>query len=225
MLQKANASKPYILVGASYGAFLVRLFAQQYPDEVAGIVLVDGGYEDYPMFINGKKLQPSIDAKGIQIPHVKTIATDTDNILKPETKKFIQDMLTQQGFPPTSLDSPYQKLPLDIQKIRLWAIAQINYYAVNDNDYYIDEAAMLLNERKNHPYMFGDKPLVVLTQGITNDTDRINKQKELLMLSDNSKQIIDKKSGHHMQMEDPDMVVTAIKQVYNAVKKQEKLIE
>jgi len=218
LLQKSNAPKPYILVGASYGAFLVRLFAQEYPNEVAGIILVDGGYEDYPMFINGKKLQPSIDAKGISIPPVKTIARDTDNVLKPETKKFIQDILSQQGFPPTQLDSPYLKLPSDIQKIRLWALGQINYYAVNDNDYYIEEAALLLNARNKHPYMFNEIPLIILTQGISNDTDRINKQKELLSLSHNSKQIVDLKSGHHMQLEDPDLLVTIIKEVFDATK-------
>ncbi len=223
LLQKSNAPKPYLLVGASYGAFLVRLFAQEYPDEVAGIILADGGYEDYPMFINGKKLQPSIDAKGISIPPVKTIARDTDNILKPATKKFIQDLLIQQGFPPTQLDSPYLNLPSNIQQIRLWALGQINYYAVNDNDYYIEEAAQLLNTRKEHPYMFNNKPLIILTQGISNDTDRINKQRELLSLSHNSKQIVDPKSGHHMQLEDPDLMLTVIKEAMLAIQEHKHL--
>lgn len=218
LLEKVNAPKPYLLVGASYGALLIRMYAQEYPSEVAGIILVDGGYEDYPMFINGQRLQPSIDAKGISIPPVSTSATDTDNILKPETKQFIQDILTQQGLPPTQLDSPYIRLPLDIQKIRLWALGQINYYAVNDNNYYIEEAAQLLKERKDHPYMFDKKPLIILTQGITNDTDRINKQKGLLTLSHNSIQIVDKKSGHHMQLEDPDFVANSIRQELDAIK-------
>jgi pimeloyl-ACP methyl ester carboxylesterase len=83
LLQKANVPAPYILVGASHGALLVRIFAELYPEEVAGIVLVDGGYEDYQMFINGKTLQPSIDAKGIPIPQVKTFALSSDNELTP----------------------------------------------------------------------------------------------------------------------------------------------
>ncbi|MGZ3763112.1 MAG: alpha/beta hydrolase [Mucilaginibacter sp.] len=217
LLKKANVPRPYLLVGASYGALVVRLFAQQYPDEVAGIILVDGGYEDSPMFINGKKLQPSVDAKGVAIPAAKTLATKTDNELTPETQKFIKDILAQQGLPNSQIDSPYTKLPLAIQKLRLWAVAQINYYAVNDNDYYIEEAALLLNERKKHPYMFNEKPLIVLTQGITNDTDRINKQKEFLMLSHNSKQIVDKKSGHSIQLEDPDLVVDEIRKLTEVI--------
>lgn len=223
LLKKANIQSPYILVGASHGALLVRLFAQEYPNEVAGLVLVDGGYEDNTMFINGQKLKPSVDAKGVPIPPVKTMATDSDNVLKPEAQKFLKEILTQRGFPHIQLDSPYQRLPLHIQEIRLWAIKQLNYYAVNDNDYYIEEAALLFNERKRHLYQLNEKPLLILTQGITNDTSRINKNKELLTLSHNSKQIVDKKSGHHIQLEDPDLLVTAIKQVFDAINKHTKL--
>jgi hypothetical protein len=73
--------------------------------------------------------------------------------------------------------------------------------------------------------MFNEKPLIVLTQGITNDTDRINKQKEFLILSRNSKQIIDKKSGHSIQLEDPDLVVDQIKMLIEVTKGQKKLSE
>jgi pimeloyl-ACP methyl ester carboxylesterase len=142
LLQKASDPPPYILVGASHGALLVRIFAEQYPDEVAGIVLVDGGYEDYQMFINGKTLQPSIDAKGIPIPPVKTFAAPSDNELTPELQKFIKDLLAQQGLPSTQLDSPYNKLPIGVQKIHLWGMSLLKNYAVNDNDYYIEEAAL-----------------------------------------------------------------------------------
>lgn len=37
---------PYLLVGHSFGGYNVRLFASQYPDEVAGLILVDSAHED-----------------------------------------------------------------------------------------------------------------------------------------------------------------------------------
>ena len=40
-LQAANIAPPYILVGASLGGPYVRVFAGAYPDDVAGLVLVD----------------------------------------------------------------------------------------------------------------------------------------------------------------------------------------
>lgn len=37
---------PYILVGHSFGGLLMRLYAHRYPDEVAGLLLVDSMHED-----------------------------------------------------------------------------------------------------------------------------------------------------------------------------------
>src|SRR5947207_14835158 len=41
LLLKADVPPPYVLVGHSLGGVLVRVYANQYPDEVAGLVLVD----------------------------------------------------------------------------------------------------------------------------------------------------------------------------------------
>jgi len=46
LLQVAEVEGPHILVGHSFGGLLVRLYAHRYPEEVAGIVLVDAMHED-----------------------------------------------------------------------------------------------------------------------------------------------------------------------------------
>jgi pimeloyl-ACP methyl ester carboxylesterase len=222
LLQQAKVPGPYILVGASYGGSLVRLFAQQYPKEVAGMVLVDPGIEDSKKFINGKVLQPSVDAKGIPVPPVKTTATQTDNELSPEAQKFLKDILAQQGLPSTRIDTPYDKLPVSIQQIRLWAMSRLHLYAVNNN-YNLEEEALMIQEREKHPFMFGQMPLIVMTQGKPYNQERINAHKKLVALSHNSKQIIAEKSGHHIQLEDPDLVVEAIRQVLVAIQEHKRL--
>lgn len=45
LLETANVAPPYILVGHSFGGFVVRLFADQHPEGVEGMVLVDTSHE------------------------------------------------------------------------------------------------------------------------------------------------------------------------------------
>lgn len=46
LLQKTNVKPPYILVGHSFGGLNVRLYASLYPEEVAGVLLLDACHED-----------------------------------------------------------------------------------------------------------------------------------------------------------------------------------
>jgi pimeloyl-ACP methyl ester carboxylesterase len=46
VLQGVGAPKPFLLVGHSLGAFYARRYAQLFPDEVGGLLLLDPGHED-----------------------------------------------------------------------------------------------------------------------------------------------------------------------------------
>jgi pimeloyl-ACP methyl ester carboxylesterase len=46
LLRAAGVAPPYVLAGAGFGAFNVRVYSGLYPDEVAGVVLVDALHED-----------------------------------------------------------------------------------------------------------------------------------------------------------------------------------
>jgi pimeloyl-ACP methyl ester carboxylesterase len=47
LLANADIQPPYILVGHSFGALHIRRYAFQYPDEVIGLVFVDGVHEQW----------------------------------------------------------------------------------------------------------------------------------------------------------------------------------
>jgi len=46
LLDKLGVSRPYILVGHSYGGSVARLFASMYPDDMGGLILEDTQHED-----------------------------------------------------------------------------------------------------------------------------------------------------------------------------------
>jgi len=59
LLGAAGISEPFVLAGHSLGGLIVRLYASQYPDEVAGLVLVDGMPPDLPA--SGLALLPAAE--------------------------------------------------------------------------------------------------------------------------------------------------------------------
>ena len=46
LLQKAKIAPPYVLVGHSFGGLFVRMYAELYPDKIAGMVLIEGTNPD-----------------------------------------------------------------------------------------------------------------------------------------------------------------------------------
>ena len=62
-LRNAHLSPPYILVGHSLGGPYIRIFAGMYPDEVAGLVLVDPTQEELIAWDKARKAQPPAEHK------------------------------------------------------------------------------------------------------------------------------------------------------------------
>lgn len=46
MLKNADIAPPYVLVGHRYGGMFVRKFQEKYPDDVAGLILVESSHPD-----------------------------------------------------------------------------------------------------------------------------------------------------------------------------------
>jgi pimeloyl-ACP methyl ester carboxylesterase len=58
LLHHADIEPPYVLVGHSFGGIYIRLFAETYPDKVAGLVFVESSV---PSMIKTINTQPEID--------------------------------------------------------------------------------------------------------------------------------------------------------------------
>ena len=66
LLTNARIDGPYVLVGHSIGGIYMRQFAAEYPEEVAGMVLVDAAhpeqFERYPEMLKGNELYMRLSA-------------------------------------------------------------------------------------------------------------------------------------------------------------------
>jgi pimeloyl-ACP methyl ester carboxylesterase len=77
LLDAAAVPGPYVLVGHSVGGLFVRLFASTYPDEVAGLVLVDTSHEDQDVRRQAL-VSPELFAAEQQAVHQNTEGIDLD---------------------------------------------------------------------------------------------------------------------------------------------------
>jgi pimeloyl-ACP methyl ester carboxylesterase len=219
-LNNAGIHPPYILVGQSFGGFLVRAFARYYPGEVAGMVLVEAVQEDQKIFMGGDTPQRIRDfAKGRVVPAVQTSFTP-----QPDTSQ-------QPTMINTEIDPLYNKFPYSIKRMQLWAQSQPQYMkaALGEMDWSPEDVANLYAHKGEADYMLGNMPLIVFTRGkggfdgrvdsLQLENERLQAQEALAHLSSNSKHIIDRNGGHNIHVEDPAIVIDAIKKVYTAVVK------
>lgn len=226
LLKNARVKGPYILVGQSLGGLLARQFSAQYPESVAGVVLVDSTHEDTQLFLNDKIQRLRLLSSGKPVPAVKEKTSETDRILSADEAKQVQEI--QKFVSTPKVEPPFNKLPLNIQKIRLWALSQPNHYVADSNPFMAEEFAEIYASNNKREYPLNGLPLIVLTRGVSEypneqakqlDEDRRRLQTDLLCLSRNSKQIVASKSGHRIQLDAPELVISAIKQVVEAVRR------
>jgi pimeloyl-ACP methyl ester carboxylesterase len=161
LLAAANIAPPYVLAGHSTGAVYTQIFAATYPDDVAGMVLLDGQspyvYERLPgwkaffsMFTRAEALLPSLSRIGIA---------------------RIANSFTYNGLPPGARGEERAD----------WSTAG-HYRALHDE---LAELRTSLTQAQQLT-SFGDKPLIVVTAGDDAQEGWLPLQDELAQLSSNS---------------------------------------
>jgi len=208
LLNNAGIEDPYVLVGHSLGGNNVQLYASRYPDEVAGMVLVDPAFYNSPSYLD-PELQNAFAEAMMPSPGLS----------------LWNKILATIGV--TRL--PYTFGGETDERTAISTHAKDAYE-------YIDEYSSLeesFKERRAATVSLGDKPLMVLSAGARGgdmfpgfsqeQSDQINEawtksEADLTQVSQNSEQIIAEDSGHNIQADDPDLVIDAIRQVVEAAR-------
>ena len=202
LLRRMHLRPPYVLVGHSWGGLIARMYAHDYPGEVAGMVLVDSTHEDEYLWINGRVVRPGN----------LTDAQWNDLIMPHKRPK---------------LGPPFDKLPPAAQEMRLWAMGIRRSGGGDTDDLRADFLAMHeTTAGSEHP--LGNMPLVVVskTPGVDDDSDSTPEQLQwnrtlqdrLAALSAKGEHVVAAHGGHHVQLDDPEVVIAAIRRVIAAVR-------
>src|SRR6185503_2219055 len=81
---------------------------------------------------------------------------------KPPTEEDIkQAEMNAKLFGGPKIEPPYDKLPQDIQKLRLWALNHPKISAESDT-FFAEELQAMYEARAKKPYPLGDKPLITM---------------------------------------------------------------
>lgn len=221
LLDRADVQPPYVLVGHSYGGMLARLFAFTYPSDVVGIVLDESLHESGIRVQRGSVVSRLVDtATGAAVPAVKT----SDPLRVADVPPAVRGRLdaAARQMPAHANRPPFDKLPADAQRARVWAFGQVKHWAANDNPYEAEEVAALLARWRDTPHALGDTPLIVLSRGLApppgppgapTEEEHSRDQAELATLSRAGKHIIAPRSGHAILLDEPAVVIAAIREI------------
>ena len=209
LLGNAKIEAPYILVGHSLGGLSVRMYADLYPQEVVGMVLVDSTHEEsltrYPAEVY-RMLQQQDRTRAV----MQLMAQFGVFRMMGESvgKRFIPEHV--------------KLLPADQQKAYLLLTSNADFFATARAEM---QSLADSGEQVSRAGDLGDLPLVVVAaaqqvEGAPDDTalDEIQAtaqalQEDLATLSANSTYIVAAGSGHNVHFDQPDLVIAAIQQL------------
>lgn len=206
LLAKADLPRPYVLVAHSYGGFLVRLFARDYRESVAGLVLIDT--PDASVYFRNTVLSRYSQIAGVMIAMKFLSAVGLPRIL--------QHLFAKRT------DNAASKVSGQITA----GMVRREYFAAASDDIASLKRASQWLRQSDALGLLGDIPLVVITHGqpfpgpfVVLEEGWREGQEKLAALSTNSVLIVADKANHMIYQDEPRVVVDAIQSVVAAVRK------
>ena len=201
-LLTCTETPPYVLVGSSFGGLLARMYCKLYPDEVAGMVLIDGG-DEAKYFSTMQRMRAF---------HEREIWEDIERIDGGQLKKRLERDLGR-----TSFFTDQEKAAI------LEVVPRRSHYTTGLDEF---TAIDRISTEQQIAYGFGrlgDRPLVVLAHGTPDplaewEEGYAESQEYLASLSSNSALIYAKGVGHSISLEHPALSTAAIRAVVDAVR-------
>jgi pimeloyl-ACP methyl ester carboxylesterase len=200
MLVGGNVPGPYIMVGHSFGGPLIRLFARMYPEEVAGMVLVDTP-EEAVLF------RPSVAA---YLQKLGYFAKALEFASRLGVIRVASLFMSDSG----GLDAGA------FHALKALVVRPAFFRAMGDDTASLTRGAATLRSLSGAGSL-GDRPLVVITHGqkfpgpaAVLEDGWLDGQHRLAALSSRGTLIVAEHSNHMVHSDQPEIVVDAVRRVY-----------
>jgi len=140
---EARENKPtVIMVGHSYGGWLVQLYVSTYPADVAGIALIEPGESDpLRLTADGSAKRSSQLPARRPIPPITPSSPLRESDVPPVA--ITQMKAAAQRARPDPNPAEREKLPADAQRMRAWALGRWQHIAATFNPFELEELAAL----------------------------------------------------------------------------------
>ena len=215
-LDGAGERPPFLVVGHSIGSFVARLFAENHPRDVSGVVLVGATNENGKLGYRGQWTLPRTHATSRPIPDPRTLQESPPVFMRDAEADACRERAERNA----RIWRPYDQLRAEAQRYRVWALQHPSCVARQD-DYFAEEMAAFYAEWAAKPHPLGHTPLVVISgtrtsppPGLTEAELRSDSLRiDLSRLSTRGRLVIDSLSGHHVQLDNPRLVVGVIREI------------
>lgn len=200
LLDNAGVAPPYILVGHSMGGYDVRLYANLYRSEVAGMVLVDASHPEQQ-----KRLPRALNDM------------DATWIREQEFFEFTMPIGIPRLLGFCAKDEEARAAECNFHSMRE-SVAELK--SISESAAQTAAAGSLGDMPLVVLSQDPDAPQYDLPEDLVKPTNAAwqQMQKELAQLSTRSTQMVAKDSGHYIQLDRPDVVVDAVRKVVDQVR-------
>jgi len=210
---------PYVLVGHSFGAFLVFAYASRHPADVAGLVLLDPPSDWRQM----TREQSRLLRGGIQLSRMGSLLARMGVVRAclalltggaPRVPRNFARIFGSTAVRTLErLVGEVRKLPPDLHPVveMLWCQPKC-FRAMADHLAALEETAAVVAGVTS----LRDVPLVVISGG-DQPAEVLAVHRQLARLSSNGRQIVAAESGHWIQFDSPDLVVATIRDVVSCI--------
>ena len=223
LLSETGVKGPIVLVGHSIGGFYATTYADRFPSEVAGMVLVDPGFSG--------QFNPKPETRGIEQANIRR----GEEQLRRCATLALHGRLSEDR--PRGCFGIEPDRPAEERAYLLHAFTHPGWYEAErsqSRNFFPhgegDSLSMRQEEALSHP--FGHMPLIVLTSGIPPrdpvDTDDSWRWKSALWKrghealaarSQDGKALVVAESHHFIQRDRPQAVIDAVEEVIKAVRR------